>query len=202
MPGTILRFADVFGIILRDQKVEAFSDGVFAVAMTLLIYQVEPPDFAEGKTNSELLNELGKLWPYYISLFTSFFTILIMWINHHGIFKMVHRIDRRFMFANGFLLFLVPIVPYPTLMVSEFLLTPSANVARAAYAGVFGIINVAYNWLWYSASHNRTLRISNISEQQIRIITRQYLFGFPMYLLAFAAAFINIYSSLAICMLL
>jgi len=62
---------------MEAAKVEGLSDGVFSVAMTLLIYQVEIPEFAEGKTNAELLQDLGKLWPYYISLFTSFFTILI-----------------------------------------------------------------------------------------------------------------------------
>lgn len=101
---------------MKTEKVEGFNDGVFAVAMTLLVYQVVTPRFDEGKSNSELLNELGKLWPYYISLFISFFTILIMWINHHGLFRLVHRIDSRFMFANGFLLFLVILVPYPTLL--------------------------------------------------------------------------------------
>jgi uncharacterized membrane protein len=187
---------------MEAAKVEGFSDGVFAVAMTLLIYQVVTPHFEEGKSNSELLKELGKLWPYYLSLFISFFTILIMWINHHNIFKLVHRIDSRFMFANGFLLFLVIIVPYPTLLVSQFLLTPSAKAACAVYAGVFLVINLAYNWLWFAASHKRKLLIATITDKKIKLVTKNYLTGLPMYSIAFAVAFINAYVSLAICMLL
>ena len=183
-------------------KVEGFSDGVFGVAMTLLVYQLVTPRFEERKSNSELLNELGKLWPYYLSLFISFFTILIMWINHHGVFRLVHRIDSKFMFANGLLLFLVILVPYPTLLVSKFLLTPSAKTACAVYAGVFLIINLAFNWLWFAASHNRKLLIANITDEKIKSVTRNYLTGIPIYSIAFAVAFINAYVSLTICMLL
>ena len=154
---------------MEAAKVEGFSDGVFGVAMTLLVYQLVTPGFDEGKSNSELLNDLENLWPYYLSLFISFFTILIMWINHHGIFRLVHRIDSRFMFANGFLLFLVILVPYPTLLVSKFLLTPSAKTACAVYAAVFLIINLAYNWLWFPASHNRKLLIANITDKKNKI---------------------------------
>lgn len=129
-------------------RVEGFNDGVFAVAMTLLIYQVEIPKFTEGKTNSELLLDLARLWPYCIALLTGFLTILIMWVNHHQMFRKVHRIDRHLMSANGILLLLITIVPFPTAMVSAFLLTLSANTACAVYAGTFAVINLAYNWLW------------------------------------------------------
>ena len=187
---------------MKAAKVEGFGDGVFAVAMTLLVYQVETPRFDEAKSNLELLHDLQKLWPYYVSLFISFFTILIMWINHHGIFRLINRIDRRFLFANGFLLFIVILVPYPTLLVSQFLLTPSANTACAVYAGVFLTINLAYNWLWFAARANGKLLIANIPDETIKSVTRNYFTGIPIYAIAFAVAFINAYVSLAICMLL
>ena len=187
---------------MQAAKVENFGDGVFAVAMTLLVYQVETPRFDEAKSNLELLHDLQKLWPYYVSLFISFFTILIMWINHHGIFRLINRIDSRFMFANGFLLLLVILVPYPTLLVSQFLLTPSANTACAVYAGVFLTINIAYNWLWFAARDNGKLLIANITDEKIKAVTRTYFTGIPIYAIAFAVAFINAYVSLAICMLL
>lgn len=187
---------------MEAAKVEGFSNGVFAVAMTLLAYQVITPSVDAGNSNAQLLNELKKLWPYFLSLFISFFTILIMWINHHGIFRLVRHIDSRFMFANAFLLFLIILVPYPTLLVSKFLLTPSANTASAVYAGVFFIINLAYNWLWFVARHNRKLLDINVTEEKIQSVTRSYLIGIPVYAIAFALAFINAYASLTICMLL
>jgi uncharacterized membrane protein len=187
---------------MEPAKIESFSDGVFSVSMTLLIFHVQLPEFSKEKTNSELLFDLSRLWPYYISLFISFFTILIMWINHHGIFKIINKIDGHFMFANGLLLFLVTIVPFPTLIVSQFLLTPSAKGSCAIYAGVFLLINICYNWVWFAASHKRKLLISSVTDEHIRKVKINYMIGFPMYLAALIIAFINPYVSLGICMLL
>ena len=84
------------------------------------------------------------------------------------------------MFDNGFLLFLVILVPYPTLLISKFLLTPSAKTACAVYAVVFLIINSGYNWLWFAVSHNRKLD-ANIKDKKKKSVTRNYLTGIPIY---------------------
>ena len=115
----------------------------------------------------QLLQNLQNLWPYYIALFTSFFTLLIMWVNHHNMLRKVNKVSRQFLFVNGILLFLVIIVPYPTAMVSQFLLTPSANTACAVYAGFFVLINISYNLVWYTAIR-RKLLAETITNQVIR----------------------------------
>src|SRR5438094_407698 len=137
--------------------------------MTLLIYHVELPAYEKGKTNIQLRENLQSLWPYYIALFTSFFTLLIMWVNHHNMLRKVNKVNRQFLFANGILLFLVIIVPYPTAMVSQFLLTPAANTACAVYAGFFVLINISYNLVWYTAIKTKLL-IETIPDQLIRKI--------------------------------
>jgi uncharacterized membrane protein len=108
-------------------RVEAFSDGVFAVAITLLAFDVlKIPEAPEGAPfgASELFTALAHQWPIYLTFLTSFATILIMWMNHHAMFKLVQKTDGVFMLANGFLLLLVTLVPFPTGLLAQYLLTP------------------------------------------------------------------------------
>ena len=94
----------------ETSRVEAFSDGVFAIAITLLILEIRVPP-GDGLTSNEKLRAmLLELWPSYFAFTLSFAAILIMWINHHGFFKYLRTIDARFLYANGFLLFIDSII--------------------------------------------------------------------------------------------
>jgi uncharacterized membrane protein len=187
---------------MEVSKIETFSDGVFAVAATLLIFQVQLPRFDTNMSNLALVASLKSLWPYYISLFTSFFTLVIMWVNHHYMLKKVHKISHPFFFANGSLLFLVILVPYTTAMVSQYLSTPAANAACAIYAGVFVFINIGYNFVWLTASYKRKLIASHVSNETVKKIWISNLAGLPVYLVAFGLAFASAYAALAICMIM
>ena len=182
-------------------RIEAFSDGVFAVAITLLVFNLKVPQISTEGTNS--VTDLGKAlyqqWPSYLAFVTSFATILIMWVSHHSIFKMVYKSDSPFLFANGLLLMLVTVVPFPTSLVSEYLTTPAAATACAVYAGLFVLINIAYNLLWWTASHNRSLLNPEVTPAQVKIHARSIYLGFPIYLLATLLAFLNPYLTIAIC---
>src|SRR5256886_1464698 len=125
-------------------RIEAFSDGVFAVAITLLVFDLKvPPQSAlEAISVAGLGKVLYEQWPSYLAFITSFATILIMWVSHHSIFKLVDKSDKPFLFANGLLLMLVTVVPFPTSLVSEYLTTPAAATACAVYAGIFVVINL------------------------------------------------------------
>ena len=95
-------------------RVEAFSDGVFAIAITLLILEIKVPRLESSMTNSQLMNSLMNLWPSYFAFLLSFTAVLIMWINHHGFFKYLRTINLGFLYANGFLLLMVTFIPFPT----------------------------------------------------------------------------------------
>src|SRR2546421_4639016 len=181
-----------------------FSDGVFAVAITLLVFDLKVPLPPTGETFSVagLGIALYKQWPSYLAFVTSFATILIMWVSHHNIFKLIHKSDSPFLFANGFLLLLVTAVPFPTSLVAEYLTTPAAATACAVYSGIFVVINIAYNLLWWTASHHRRLLNSTVSPDQVKTHTRKMLLGFPVYLLATLLAFWNPYVNIAICSVL
>lgn len=181
-------------------RIEAFSDGVFAVAITLLVFDLKvPPLSAETFSIEGLVMALSKEWPSYLTFSISFATILIMWVSHHAIFKQVYRSDTPFLFANGFLLLLVTLVPFPTSLVAEYLTTPAAAVACAIYAGVFTVINAAYNLLWWSAIQGYRLVKPGISPALVKRFTRKILIGLPSYLLATLLAFWNPYVGLGIC---
>ena len=182
-------------------RLEAFSDGVFAVAITLLVFSLQVPSDTT-LTSGQLISYLLHHWPSYFAFFISFATILIMWISHHSMFKLIQKSDTLFMFANGFLLLLVTTVPFPTQLVALYLTTPAASTACAIYAGLFMVINLAYNLLWWSASHQYRLLKDDISPALLKTRTRNYLFGFPSYLLALLCAFWSPALSMGICSVL
>jgi uncharacterized membrane protein len=178
-------------------RLESFSDGVFAVAITLLVLNLVVPGRAPNSW--QLAAALGHEWPQYLAFVTSFCTVLIMWLNHHVIFRMAQRSDSALMFANGFLLLIVTVVPFVTALVARYLGTPAAPTAAAVYAGAFAIGNIAYNLLWWSIIHQRRLLHPHASPRQMRKLTISFLAGFPIYLVATALAFWNAYASIAVC---
>jgi uncharacterized membrane protein len=104
---------------MRDDtaRTEAFSDGVFAIAITLLVLDIKVPhDLPE---NTSLLRALLNQWPIYMAFLTSFATIGIMWLNHHRMFRYIRRVDHWFLVLNGLLLLGVTFVPFPTSLAAE-----------------------------------------------------------------------------------
>ena len=184
-------------------RVEAFSDGVFAIAITLLVLELKIPHLADGGANGSLLRALLAQWPSYVALVTSFFTILVMWINHHRIFRYVQRTDAPFLYANGLLLFGVTVVPFPTAVLAEYLERPGASVAAAAYAGTFVVIALAFRMLWGTAtSSGRRLLRAGVSEEAIDEINRRYWLGVPGYVAALVGAFVSPFLTVGICVAL
>jgi uncharacterized membrane protein len=183
-------------------RLEAFSDGVFAVAITLLVFSLQVPVLDSPYTSEHLVGMLLMHWPSYLAFFISFATILIMWISHHSMFKLINKADTLFMFANGLLLLLVTAVPFPTQLVATYLTTTVAGIACAIYAGLFLMINLAYNLLWWLAAHQSRLLKGNISPMLLRTRSRNYALGVPCYLLALVLAFWSPTVSIGICSIL
>ncbi len=179
-------------------RTEAFSDGVFAIAITLLVLELKVPHPADGGTVSSLGRALADQWPSYTSFVISFFTILIMWTNHHAMFRMVRSIDAPFLYANGFLLLLVTFVPYPTSVLATYLETPAAPAAGAFYAGTYALLGVAFNLLWAAARY-RGLLDPGVPEATVRTLTGKYWLGPPLYLVATAASFVSVFLAVGIC---
>jgi uncharacterized membrane protein len=180
-------------------RLEAFSDGVFAIAITLLALNLQVPHVEANPARWALASALLHQWPAYLGFVTSFFTVLIMWINHHAVFKFVHKVNARILFANGILLLLTTAVPFVTGLLSEYLNLSEAKTACAVYTGSFVLLSVAYNYLWRVVIRDRSLLETGVSEQALQKITRNYSLGIPLYLAAFAGSFISIYLGIGIC---
>ena len=191
-------------------RIEAFSDGVFAIAITLLILDVKvphPPPGAEGGHPVEWSNAalgaalwVAGMWKSYIAYLLSFSVILVMWVNHHRIFTIVRRTDQPFLFWNGLLLMLISVVPFPTALLSEYFATPAARTAAAVYSGHGFLIALAFRGVWQHATRNKHLLVPG-SEAEVKRLTDQYRYGPLMYLVSFGCAFVSAYVSIGLCLL-
>jgi uncharacterized membrane protein len=173
----------------ETSRVEAFSDGVFAIALTLLILGIKVPDLNNIASNEKLYRSLINLWPSYFAFILSFAAVLIMWINHHGFFKYLKKINTAFLFANGFLLLMVTFINFPTAVLARYFDTQAFNIASAFYCGSMVLISVAFNLLWFSSAYNRKLVKDEITDTLIIKIRNAYWFGFFIYLAAFIISF-------------
>jgi uncharacterized membrane protein len=175
-------------------RVEAFSDGVFAIAITLLILAVGLEQaFSEG----ELKRQLVDLWPAYIAYAVSFLTVGIMWANHHQIFRHFARVDRPLLLLNILLLMCVSFTPFPTRVVAEHAKNGSDREAAAVLYGLtMTLTAICFFSVWIYGS--RRLLRPDADLREVDGITRSYLPGAPMYLLATLIAFVSPIASLII----
>lgn len=173
-------------------RVESFSDGVFAVAVTLLVFFIPVPH------GEALLPFIGTQWPSFAAYVVSFLTILVMWVNHHSIFQLMVRIDRPFLMFNGLLLLCITFINYPTVLLGTYLGKADGHVAAAIYSGDLVLISICYQLLWFHAAKDLHLMSRKANPEYIATITRQYRFGPLFYLVAFGLAFVNSYASIAV----
>jgi uncharacterized membrane protein len=183
----------------ETSRVEAFSDGVFAIALTLLILGIKVPDLNNFASNEKLYRSLINLWPSYFAFILSFAAVLIMWINHHGFFKYLKKINSAFLFANGFLLLTVTFINFPTAVLARYFDTQAFNIASAFYCGAMVLISIGYNLLWFTSAYKRKLVKDEISDSLIIKIRNAYWFGFGIYLASFIISFFLPFIGLTIC---
>jgi uncharacterized membrane protein len=173
----------------ETNRLEAFSDGVLAIAITLLILEIKvPTDLPEG---TGLWSALARQWPSYLALVTSFTTILIMWINHHRIFTHIWRTDTTLLLLNGGLLLGITILPFTTALVAEYLQKPDAEIAAIIYNGNFIFTAIFFNLLWGYASRKNRLLNPLADPAAVQALTGQYRYGIPAYVLILLIALIN-----------
>src|SRR2546428_1812301 len=159
-------------------RVEAFSDGVFAIAITLLILEIRVPH-----GDHDLWAGLLALWPSYLAFLMSFVVILIMWVNHHELLRMLERINYPVLFANGLLLLTVTFVPFPTAVLAEHLRTPGAKAAVAFYCATFLVNGLVWNLLFSTMVRSGLLR-PEVTAGTIAGVRKAYYAGLAVYLTA------------------
>jgi len=175
---------------------ETFADGVFAIAATLLILNVD----AQVNNGSGPIGErLLEIWPSYIAYAVSFFTIGIIWSNHHTVMNQLGRVDRTFLMLNVFLLMCVAFLPFPTRLIAEHLRNRhELEPAALAYGATMTVMASTYITLWLYASLKDRLLRADSDPRTVSGITRSYLPGTPLYLTATLIAFASPLASVAL----
>lgn len=184
-------------------RIEAFSDGVIAIAVTLLVLEIKIPSHAVVDEHG-LAHALGALWPSYLAFVTSFISILLIWVKHHWMISLIERTDHPFLYWNGLLLICITFLPFPTGLLAEYLLHPEGKVATSIYAGTVLAISLAFKGLWWHATRTGKLMADQPSvalTTEVRRITEQDRYGPLFYLVAFIVSFFSEILSIAICLL-
>lgn len=176
-------------------RLEAFSDGVFAVAITLLVLNIKIPGLESSSTtppaDKDLWIALRGEWAMFIAYATSFATIGVMWLNHHKLFKHIKRVNNPLILINLLLLLIIVFIPVPTALLAEYLVHPEMHAAAVLFSGTYFLMAFCFNLLWRYAVHHNRLLGKNVDSQSVAAISRQYLFGPLLYLIVFGVAWIN-----------
>lgn len=179
---------------MSKARVEAFSDGIFAIAITLLVLAVAQP-----RSYRNLGHELGARWPSLAAYIVSFAIIGIMWINHHSVFTRLERVDRGLVYLNLVLLMTIAFLPYPTGVLGQALAKGQGpRTAAVVYGVVMALNGFAWTGLWlYASSHRRLLR-ADFPEGERTTATVLFTSGALVYTLSIGVAFLNAYAFLAL----
>jgi uncharacterized membrane protein len=183
-------------------RLEAFSDAVIAIAMTLLVIEIHVPDLEDTEEGLHLWSELWHLWPSFLGYAISFIVIGIMWANHHNIFNVIDHVDQPLIIINTFFLLFVCFIPFTTALLAKYLTHEGEKTATLVYTGWFLVTALSYNLLWRYASTNNRLIDPEADPVVVSNITRRFNLGPPTYAACFLLAFIYPPASIAIFALL
>jgi uncharacterized membrane protein len=183
---------------VSTSRLEAFSDGVFAIAITLLVLDIHVPKPSE---TASLAHALGAQWPSYVAYAVSFLTIGIIWINHHAMIGRLARVDHAIMIWNLVLLLTVGVLPFTTALMAAYLKEASGeHLAAAIYGGSFLALSLAF------AGTNRHILFAKpqlhkveLSWERRREVLTRGITGLVPYVIATALAPVSQYITLVIC---
>ncbi len=185
---------------MGTNRLESFSDGVIAVAITLLVLAIVPPPLHKSAEHG-LIYELGTDWPHYVAYVVSFMTIGIIWINHHAMITRLKETDHSILILNLVLLMTIAILPFATDLMATYLPADHGQkLAAAVYGGAFLLMSVAFSVLNRHILLARAHLLSTeIPLEDRRRILAPAMSGSVPYLVATALAAVSAYATLAIC---
>lgn len=177
-----------------NSRLEAFCDGVFAIALTLLIIDIKIPSTEKINTTADFWLALRHITPSILAFVLSFIIILITWVNHHATLRLVHRSSPAFIYANGFMLLTVVFIPFPTSLVGEYILTDHAAPAVILYNSTLAL--QAISWILVTSSSLKDQLGKN--EKSILAIRKNRKFGYFAFALYSLCTILAIWFPLAI----
>ena len=176
---------------------EAFSDGVFAIVVTLLVLELRVPVLPENFSTQDVLKELLHLSPKFFSFAMSFVIVAIFWVNHHQFFHSLEKTDRAMLWYNNLLLFWLSFVPFPTAFIGEH---PVSMIPVMLYGAVLFFAGVSFNLMLRYAVKAKLFHKS-VSDEVLNQSVKRGVIGPVVYFVSIISAFISVYVSLAIFLL-
>jgi uncharacterized membrane protein len=173
-------------------RMNAISDGVFAIVITLMVFQIKIPDIAPELAATQLSQELLKLLPDFAILFLSFVILGIYWVGHNNIFLHVLRHDRLMLWLNILFLLVVALFPFPVTLLVRY---GSTQISVILYALTLAIGGILLDLIWAYATYNRHLMCDSVQPELIRSFHVRILTGPALYLLSIPVSFFSLLAS-------
>jgi uncharacterized membrane protein len=187
------------GYALSTNRAEAFSDGVFAIAATLLVLELKVPHVEPGGLSGALLER----WPSYATYVVSFLTIGIIWVNHHAVMDRIKSVNRPLLFLNLVFLMAVAVIPFPTALLADYLQAGhDERLAAAVYGVTMAVMGIAFGLIWAYAVLSDDLLHQGVDPDRARRSLMIFAAGNPLYLLAIGVSLLSAEVALAIYALL
>jgi uncharacterized membrane protein len=172
----------------NNDRLTFFSDGVFAITITLLVLEIKVPEIAENLVATELTKELGHLVPKIFSHIVSFIVLGIYWIGHHNMFMHIKRHDHVMLWLNTLFLMCIASVPFPTALIGHY---PNQQISVVAYAGTLVITGVVLQLIWWYATTHRLID-ENTDPAFIGFVHRYIRIAPLLYGLSILVSFFNL----------
>lgn len=173
---------------ISKHRTEAFSDGVFAIIVTLLVLEIKVPHLNDSESSDELLTALVAMTPKIISWVASFFFIVVMWVQHHNLFRMADKIDYGMVWINNILLMLVCFLPFPTALMGEY---PHNRPAVLLFGLIATLASLVQVWLYGYMAKNHLMPHYN-KDSVMKNVRRSFMMAPLLLIIAAGASFISL----------
>ncbi len=173
------------------ERLEFFSDAVFAIVMTLLVLDIKVPHLEEAAGQTTLFSALLNQWHSYLSYAISFIFIGLFWAAHHNMFRYIKRSSHILLVLNTLFLMFIALIPFSTALLAEYIGRSEARTAALVYIGTYILADCFFNLMWWSARSKFRLIDKNINPQLLKVLSREHTIALVSYLAAFVIAFFS-----------
>ncbi|MBC7807979.1 MAG: DUF1211 domain-containing protein [Akkermansiaceae bacterium] len=173
---------------MTTERVNAFSDGVFAIAITLLVLDIKSPSAWRVTSDADLTQAIGALWPNFAAYIQSFLVIGVYWVAHHSLLRFVRRVDRAFLWLNNLFLLCVAFIPFPASLLGSF---TGYRTSSLVYGTTLVVTGMALYIAWRYASRGNRLLAPDVPAQHRRSITKRILIAPLLYIVAMLVSFVQ-----------
>jgi uncharacterized membrane protein len=180
---------------LAKTRIETLCDGVFAIAMTLMIFNIKVPDLAGDAPSDALVSELFSLWPQFVVYAISFVMLGVYWVGHHNQYHYIRRVDRVLLWINIVFLLCVGLIPFSTALLGRY---PGRQPAVIVYAGTLMLVGTMLLIHWrYAVSHRRLVH-PDIEDEVVERATRRIAAGLVILATAVLLSFVSTVASIGL----